>query len=263
MKVNIVTKGGWILERMAEEVAKNGYTISDKTDPKADINLYFNYALVDDVKTRGIKVGYFTHEEPEQIKAWEKAEKLCVAGVYMAEQYKPDCKYTRQIYPTGLDVSGLNPRLKVGVVGRMYKNGRKGEDWIKNLMKIGGTEWYALGDDSWSKLGKIKIMAWQSDRQARMFYEFIDVLVCASKIEGGPVPVIEAIKCGTPVISTACGNYEIWSQNAVIVGSEMEMDIKLQRMRDAKLERFALTCRDWDWFAKQHRLFLEEVWNNQ
>lgn len=257
--INIVTeKGNWILKRMAEEVAKNGWVISDKTDPEARINYYINYALaVDTPPTEGLKAGYFTHIDPDYIDTWKKAEEICDMGIYMAEQYKPECKHTKKIYPTGLDYIGLNPKLKVGIAGRIYENGRKGEDWIKNLMKIDNTEWYALGDDSWEKLGEIKTGVWQSDEQARTFYEFIDVLICASKIEGGPVPIIEAIKCGTPVISTACGNYEEWSQNAVIVKDEMEMNVELQRMRDAKLERWALTNRDWGWFAEQHKLFFE------
>ena len=261
MKVNIVVRGGWILGRMAKEVARNGYKITDKTDPKADINLYFNYALVDDIETKGIKVGYFTHKEPEQLEAWEKAEKLCDAGIYMAKQYQPDCTYTKQIYPTGLNYNGLNSNLKVGIAGRMYKNGRKGEDWIKNLIKIDYTDWFALGDNSWEELGDIQAMKWQSDEQAKKFYEFIDVLVCTSQLEGGPVPIIEAIKCGTPVISTACGNLELWFRNAIIIEDETEMDVELQKMRDAKLERYVLSSHDWNWFTKEHKIFLEQLYN--
>jgi glycosyltransferase involved in cell wall biosynthesis/GT2 family glycosyltransferase len=58
-----------------------------------------------------------------------------------------------------------------------------------------------------------KIKAHFADRQDRFiphekmsaYYNEIDVLVCASKIEGTPNPVLEAMACGVPVISTDVG----------------------------------------------------------
>jgi glycosyltransferase involved in cell wall biosynthesis len=37
------------------------------------------------------------------------------------------------------------------------------------------------------------------------YYSKIDVLVCSSKCEGTPNPVLEAMACGVPVISTKVG----------------------------------------------------------
>jgi glycosyltransferase involved in cell wall biosynthesis len=37
------------------------------------------------------------------------------------------------------------------------------------------------------------------------YYSEIDVLVCASKIEGTPTPVLEAMACGVPIVSTDVG----------------------------------------------------------
>jgi glycosyltransferase involved in cell wall biosynthesis len=37
------------------------------------------------------------------------------------------------------------------------------------------------------------------------FYDSIDLLICTSSTEGGPLGVFEAIACGVPVISTNVG----------------------------------------------------------
>jgi len=58
-----------------------------------------------------------------------------------------------------------------------------------------------------------KIAEYFADRQVRMiphdkmvdYYSNIDVLVCTSKCEGTPNPVLEAMACGVPVISTRVG----------------------------------------------------------
>ena len=38
------------------------------------------------------------------------------------------------------------------------------------------------------------------------FYDSIDVLICTSSTDGGPLPPLEAIACGVPAISTDVGN---------------------------------------------------------
>ena len=58
-----------------------------------------------------------------------------------------------------------------------------------------------------------KVEEFFADRQVRMiphdkmpdYYSKIDVLVCTSKCEGTPNPVLEAMACGVPVISTEVG----------------------------------------------------------
>lgn len=47
----------------------------------------------------------------------------------------------------------------------------------------------------------------------REVYQVADVLVCTSSIEGGPLPVAEALGCGTPVVSTDVGQVRNWLSN--------------------------------------------------
>lgn len=50
---------------------------------------------------------------------------------------------------------------------------------------------------------------WRSREEMREYYSNIDVLVCASEFEGTPNPVLEAMACGVPVVSTRVGIVEM------------------------------------------------------
>jgi len=85
----------------------------------------------------------------------------------------------------------------VGFSGYTYRNHRKGEDLVKAVLasKIGQqVEWRASGRGWPVKTTRYK---W-ADMPA--FYQGLDVLVCPSRVEGGPMPVLEALSCGVPVV---------------------------------------------------------------
>jgi len=46
---------------------------------------------------------------------------------------------------------------------------------------------------------------WRTQEEMVFFYRGLDCLICASRTEGGPHPVLEASACGVPVISTGVG----------------------------------------------------------
>lgn len=105
-------------------------------------------------------------------------------------------------------------------------------DRFKNIKKrnlvvgwVGNSAWEADTEDfkgvntilkpTIEKLSKdgYKVERFFADKTERMiphdkmveYYSKIDVLVCTSKIEGTPNPVLEAMACGVPVISTDVG----------------------------------------------------------
>jgi hypothetical protein len=96
----------------------------------------------------------------------------------------------------------LAPREKrsrpvCGFSGYTYVNKRKGEDLARGVIesKIGQrVEWRASGR-GWPV--PTKRYAW-TDMPG--FYQGLDVLVCTSRVEGGPLPPLEALACGTPVV---------------------------------------------------------------
>jgi len=66
---------------------------------------------------------------------------------------------------------------------------------------------------TFSKLKDLKLLTQSRDMQIDnsampSFYNQGSVLICASKSEGGPMPVLEALACGIPVLSTKVG----WSK---------------------------------------------------
>jgi len=85
----------------------------------------------------------------------------------------------------------------VGFSGYTYRNHRKGEDLVEAVLasKIGQkVEWRASGRGWPVKTTRYK---W-ADMPA--FYQGLDVLVCPSRVEGGPMPVLEALSCGVSVV---------------------------------------------------------------
>lgn len=259
--INIVTEqGSWILKRMANELAShNGWKVSTLTDPKSN-NYYMNYALaVGSIPCNGFKAGYFTHKEPDKLSEWQEAERVCKYGIYMANRYKPNCEKTAKIFPTGLH--NTTRPLTVGFVGRLYSSGRKGEAEIKRVIEasndlLQGIRFKALGNDSWNKLG-VKWEEWQSDEQARNWYNSIDVLYVASRLEGGPVPVMEAVKLGKDVIVGDIGNIEEWKELVYIGNSEIERVKHLYSLWHKRKRRIDLCNKDWKWFADEHKEILE------
>lgn len=88
-------------------------------------------------------------------------------------------------------------RLVCGFSGYTYANHRKGEDLARGIIesKIGRrVDWRASGR-GWPV--PTKRYAWD-DMPA--FYQGLDVLVCTARVEGGPLPPLEALACGTSVV---------------------------------------------------------------
>lgn len=266
MKVHIVTEpGSWILSRMSKEVSRAiDASVGESVDPEAYINYFVNYALFQ--RTETISIGYFTHFDPKFEREWKEAENSLDAAVYMADQYRPKTKIRRKIFPSGLDVKLDTRKLIVGVSGRVYEgNRRKGENEIVAIdKKIGGDICWKFMGSGWDQIGienEYSIKDWKSDDDARDFYRSIDVLLCMATLEGGPVPNIEAVKCGKPLISKKVGNYELWGDLACLVRSHRQASEELKKMIQRKKARYDLCEKNWDWFGVEHKKFFKEVFH--
>ena len=227
MKVNIIVhwdrkkvlgrKRGAI-HRMAAYLERlDGWTISRALDATADVNYVFGYA--DTWKTEldpwakyrqwsGPLAGYFTHQEPTGIKwrLWKQAAttvhlRIAESRKYALElaAYGPTEQAT---IPVERDMFCIVEGKKhskpvVGVSGYCPISGRKGNMLVYELAHYPGAKAWTIkgaGRD-WPVL---TIMYRWSELPA--FYQGLDVYLCPSLVEGGPLGPFEALSCGVPVV---------------------------------------------------------------
>ena len=99
---------------------------------------------------------------------------------------------------------------------------------------------------------------WRTKEEMVAFYQGLDALICASRTEGGPHPLLEAAACGIPLISTRVGIApELIQDNAN--GFLIDRDIQVIRdaivkLRDNRELRMEMGRRarqiveaDWTW----------------
>lgn len=140
---------------------------------------WINYALYDGKGERPYGA-WFTHLEP----AWQKRfDEVADKVDYATCQNKTIEKYLQKRgVKTYLIYPGHDERIKkepvFGWNGRTYKSGRKGHDLIEKIGAIHGDY-----------------------ENAPEFYNKIDYLIISSRIEGGPMCVVDAIAAGVPIIA--------------------------------------------------------------
>ncbi len=254
MRVNIFTEDQrgphpWILRRSALEIQKADPRITINGKP-AEINYSINYALFRDVQ--GVLVGHFTHLEHKGIyrqrffdtaKRYHYATCTCLRTLRILDGLGFPANRVLQV-PYGSDARFKRETITFGVVGRTYKSGRKGEHLGAAAVKAGynvrywGKGWPCpemfKGSD-WGRLGE--------------FYQNIDYLLVTANNEGGPVPVIDAIAAGVPVIAPNvgwCWEYPVIRYNGTWGGLHEVM--------------YHLTFpASWERWSKAHLAFFEDI----
>lgn len=88
-----------------------------------------------------------------------------------------------------------NRTLTAGFSGYTYGNGRKGEGLAPGLVsQFSNLEWSASGR-GWPVQTRKRNWDEMAD-----FYRSLDILVVTALVEGGPMPPLEALSCGTSVV---------------------------------------------------------------
>ena len=210
-RVRVVTeKEGWIMHRKGLEIV-NGlgpdYGRINQDWPEADIHYYINYGFFNRRPAKGKLVLNFTHYDPESL-----ADKF-VESAFLADHCTSVSELTSlKLFELGVPKdrvttirvgadSRFTPKLMLGIPGRPYKGGRKGEDLLKGLMDdpdIMACCRFVTTNPDWG-------LPAVSFTDHADFYRSIDYLLITSRIEGGPVSFMEALACGTLSIAPPIG----------------------------------------------------------
>jgi len=268
MYVNIVTeKDNWIFNRMAKEILSNcDGRLSNFIDPSADINYFMNYGYFSPVDT--LKVAFYTHFDSNLNLVWKVSEKNVDLGLYMAKRYEPNVKFRQQLIPAGLDIFDRK-KVCVGVIGRRYKSGRKGDSDLRKILKSTSyIHWLFVGDDSWESLrdylnsnSNMEVVDYIDDKVSLFNYKKMDFILCMSKIEGGPVPLLEGAKLGIKLITRDIGNSEIWGRygDVEFIDSYKDvinyLNIKLNNKFDSNILRNIT----WDRFGNENIIYMNKL----
>lgn len=212
MKVNIVCPDmpkDTILYRLADTLASyTGWTINNQPKPNHDLN--FDITYIDYAQRftdwRGTPwAAYFSHyEEGTSYKEywWKTAAAAMQIKTVTADKYGAMLSGKVVKTPAPIDPmfkpvdrkAHITPRI--GVSGFVDKSGRKGEKLVAQLASDldGNAEIVATGR-GWpvkTTLQKLdKLPAW---------YNSLDLYICTSLIEGVPMPPLEALACGIPIV---------------------------------------------------------------
>lgn len=177
------------------------------------LSCYLEWPIMATRLTPGVPVAaYMTHRETEPpdgpktrlFDALAGRLDLRIATAALYARPLSACGPTAQIRPPVERERFTIPRRKpgqggivAGFSGYKYGNGRKGEDLARALLttKAGqGVTWKASGRGWPVKTTRYR---W-ADMPA--FYQSLDVLVITARVEGVPMPPLEALACGVSVV---------------------------------------------------------------
>ena len=276
-KLNIICPNdGWILEKMGIELHKyiNGsnivhsnnkaiYELGGLLDEEKTINYFINYALYKG-KNRGIDIALFTHLE-EDTENKNLAEYFIILAkqvdysIFMTPKYekicKNICKATSVIIP-GIDEK-YKTKLNLGIVGRDYSHTTRKNSSLSE--KLSNIEWLNIEYTN----GKL------SENEMPQFYNRQDYTLVLSKVEGGPMCVLESLAMGKKLIFPKdVGFGELFTEGLYLyekddLASLIEILEKL--FNDKKKLADLVKKYSWENFAEEHKKIfdkLSEKFNN-
>lgn len=253
---------GWILETIANRIAQAAAELPDRfrvtitTQPRPDSELTFflpESAWREDVGD-SIRVTYLAHKEdhPAAAALFEevarKSDCCITSSSKYAEVLRSDGAREVFVIPLGVDTDIFVPKIRIGVVGRTYHTGRKGESLLAASMDLPFVEFVFTGE-GWPLPAR-----YYGERELAELYQSIDFLLIPSLIEGGPVPMLEALAAACPVIAPSdVGMVMDFPHIPFRRGDAQDLRRVLQTEvnRRLALREAALPC-DWRHFARRH-----------
>lgn len=199
--INIVTEpeqAKWVIRKLALSLSEclPMSTVSTRIDPQAQVNIfmpyYYYFFMLGDNYCPTPSISFFTHmEDDTRAMFLECAERSswCITMCDKTAALLPQGKTSVvRFYP---DKQFYKEKITIGLVGKYCPSGRKNYELLQDLA-IDGIEFkFTMGKLSYEDMPK--------------FYKQIDYLLVTSTNEGGPMPVMEALAMGKPVITPDVG----------------------------------------------------------
>ncbi len=259
---------GWILEKIASEIQAEAIknwpslevVILDSPTDTADLTYFLPESSFKKL-SNSISVTHLAHLEDDRgakahFEMAAKSSDACITGSRKYEEILRQLGVleVKQIH-YGVDLEVFSPRVKIGVVGRTYDTGRKGEDLLSSLMDIEALELKFTGSN-WPLPG-----VYYSPGELAGFYRDIDYLLIPSKIEGGPVPMLEALASGCKVIApTDIGFVEDFPHIPFEVGNSKSLrDVVLGLIEEKNQLRDSVMMKSWSESSRLHLEFFQEL----
>lgn len=247
---------GWILEKCAREISERNSEVSFGTEPNplADLQYYINYSARSR-RVSPIEVGFFTHSEKDEgarrryfDAAFAVDHCVCMSAKYAKELIEngvPEDKVT--VIAPGVDLDVMQPKVRIGVVGRTYHTGRKGEALVARVMDIPGIEWRFTGS-GWPGASTHVPEAGMAE-----FYNDLDYVLVPALYEGGPMAVLEGLACGIPIIASDVGWAQEFPHISFEVGNaESLRSVLTGLVSERHVLREAVLHRSWAAWADEH-----------
>lgn len=219
MKVCIVvneSKSDWIIARLARHLVKlNGWSAHKSPNPRALVNIFFPYDEWRFSKFTQTPIGaWFTHKEAKSVEDGAKLRRWETIVPVMDLRVTPTEAMAHELgmdgiswhswhipHPVELDFFRPTSQKRghkklIGVAGTCYTGGRKGEKLLGRLNSEYRHKWAFLG----SGRGWPVVTKWRKWKHMPAYYSHLNLFLCTSLNEGGPVTVLEALASGRPVV---------------------------------------------------------------
>jgi glycosyltransferase involved in cell wall biosynthesis len=207
-----------------------------------------------------IEIGYFAHVEQDpktRQKFFDVAKQvdfcICHSKPYENLLRENGIQDVRSV-PPGVDLETFTPKIKIGVVGRTYHTGRKGERVVAGVMDLPSIEWHFTGT-GWP--GPARHL---TDAEMPDFYRSMDYILVPSLYEGGPMSVIEALACGCEVIAPPIGWVPEYPHIEYKTGDIDDLRRVLSDLIHKRTElRRSVLHRGWETWVNGHREVFETL----
>ncbi len=252
---------GWILETMARAIEREAaesprnfnVRIVDEPSDRAELTFFLPESAYRPLRN-STTVTYLAHKEdhPSAAALFEEVARKSDYCITSSTKYQrileqDGAKKVFKIH-LGVDTELFIPKLRLGVVGRTYHTGRKGEALLAELAGMPMVEMRFTGE------GWPQPAGYYETSDLVNFYNDIDYLLIPSLIEGGPVPLLEALSTGCPVIAPSdIGLVEDFPHVPYKRGDGSDLRRVVEMLLHEKLAiRESVAQKDWKNFARQH-----------